>query len=82
MDDPDPNLERLRHAPVRGERRYAVLYPGYQECFECRGDGCCLVCGGEGVSGGARCGYCNGHGRCNTCGGAGQIPQTEMPDPS
>lgn len=72
--DNDPNLELLRRPPEPGQTRYVELYPGYSECFECIGDGCCIVCNGEGLRGGKRCSYCNGPGRCTSCAGAGQIP--------
>jgi len=76
----DRNRELLRRPPRRGVKRYAELAPGFQECFECDGDGVCIVCGGEGVRGGAGCRYCNGRRVCSTCNGAGQIPCTSVAD--
>jgi hypothetical protein len=72
----DRNQELLRHPPRQGVKRYYELYLGYQECFECDGDGVCIVCHGEGMRKGATCSYCNGRRLCTTCKGAGQIPAT------
>lgn len=78
-NEDDPNAALLAQPPMPDQRRYVSLYPGYSECFECQGDGCCVVCRGEGVYSNKRCSYCNGPGYCNTCQGAGQTPGSGAP---
>jgi hypothetical protein len=60
----------------RGVKRYDELSPGYEECYECGGDGVCYMCDGTGVYKGERCMNCHGSRRCVVCRGAGQIPIT------
>ena len=81
MADPDPNAERLKHRPEAGVRRYAHLYPGYEECPQCKGDGTDRLCAGSGTFEGKPCHNCIGSGRCWSCNGAGQqrAPSTEAP---
>lgn len=71
----DENEERT--APGVGVKRYARLHPGFEECYECLGDGACFYCDATGFHGGALCPNCHGTRRCILCRGAGQIPGDE-----
>ena len=47
--------------------------PGYEVCYECRGERVCLVCRGAKTLAGKRCANCSGQGVCIVCEGEGQI---------
>jgi hypothetical protein len=49
--------------------------PGFILCYDCEGDGLCLVCNGSGqVVANASCWHCGGRKVCGVCRGGGQVP--------
>ena len=65
--------------PRRGVPRYVHLTPGWSPCYECGGDGACVVCDGSGKDDGRPCTACGATGLCSLCDGAGQLaPQKKM----
>jgi len=63
-------------APTAGRRRHYRPARGNVECYECGGDGACVICEGSRLEDGQeRCSYCQGWGRCIVCRGAGEFPE-------
>lgn len=60
--------------PHWGRRRMAAPLDGCEWCYECDGDGTCLICRGTCYVNDRLCTYCNGSARCIVCRGHGQLP--------
>ncbi len=60
--------------PLRGVRRFEQLNDGWSICYECGGDGACVICDGTGKDDGKPCTTCGAVGRCPLCDGEGQLP--------
>lgn len=72
-DNPDSE-DSLILPPLWGRRRMAAPFAGYEWCYECDGDGTCIICWGTRYVNDRLCTYCNGSARCIVCRGEGQLP--------
>ncbi len=61
--------------PIYGVKRTTKHDAGFEECYECSGDGACYLCHASGRYDGERCFNCNGSGRCIVCQGSGRLEQ-------
>lgn len=64
-------------SPKRGVRRFDELNEGWSFCYECGGDGACVVCDGTGKDEGKPCVTCGHVGFCRLCDGEGQLAPTK-----
>lgn len=66
-------MTQLNTKPTRGVKRFETLNDGWTICYECGGDGVCVVCEGTGKDDGRFCNTCGATGICPLCDGQGQL---------